>query len=345
MQLCIYVYYIESSTYTAYSRFTGWDGSSTYYIQLYLHSIYTINRIIVYGSEWLALPVDSKAPDYITVNEERFKVSVTPAANEADFSYFGIGVYFISIPVVTTASVLDIIFEGSSYYSLLLSEIELVADLSGSVQLREHVYYSNGTNIALEPGFVFSPENQTLNQSSLNQTFPTLPPQSLTTNTNTSSNALVGNSTLFPIVELIIPFSITIIILFVTTIVLLVLSIILCCMLFHKKQPKEKIILSGIASIPVMDNVHYAPSIPVHPHSSTNPQLEKAAYETITSFDESYAQLKPAVTTNSTYLPDSTRYSVVMKDYNHLKSQLFPVVANAAHNNFPVPSPLKRDDK
>ena len=342
MYFTIFVYCVlESSTYTTYSRFTGWDGSSTYYIQLYLHSTYTINRIIVYGSEWLALPVDSRAPDYITVNEQRFRVSTIPSANEADFSYFGTGVYFISIPVVTTASLLDITFEGSSYYSLLLSEIELVADLGGSVQLREHVYYSNGTNIALEPSSVFSPENQTLNQSSLNQTFPTLPSQSLTTNTDSHSNPFVGNSTLFPILELIIPFSITIIILFVTTILLLVLSIILCCVLVHRNKPKERRILSGIASIPVIDNVHYSPSIPVHPHSSTNPQLEKAAYETITSFDESYVQLKPAVTTtNSTYLPDSTRYSVVMEDYNHLNSQLSPIVANHAQNNFLIRSPL-----
>lgn len=331
---------IESSTYTAYSKFTGWDGSSTYSVQLYLHSIYTINRIIVYGSEWLALPVDSRAPDYITVNEQRFKVSTIPGPNEADFSYFGTGVYFISIPIVTTASVLDFTFEGSSYYSLLLSEIELVADMGGSVQLREHVYYSNGSNVALEPLFVFSPENYTLNQSSLNQTFPTLP---LTTNTYTQSNTMVGNSTLFPRVELIIPFSTTIAILFVSTIVLLVLSIVLCGKLVHRNKPKERRVLSETSSLPVIDNVHYSPSIPAHPHSSTNPQFEKAAYESITSFDDCNVQLKPAA--SNTGQPDSTRYSIVMEDYSHLKSQLSPVSVNPAQNTFPVPTPLKRNAK
>ncbi|KAI6648061.1 hypothetical protein LOD99_8263 [Oopsacas minuta] len=335
--------YIESSTYTDYSSFTGWDGSSTYSITLYLHSIYTINEVILYGSQWLALPVDSKSPDYVTVNGQRFKVRTTPAANEADFSYFGNGVYYISIPVVTTASLLDITFEGSSYYSLLLSEIELIADsgssMGGNVQLREQIYYSNGSTVALEPSTIYSPENQTVNQSLLNQTFPTLPILSLTTNAFT--NAQIENSTLFPKVQnIVISLSIATLLLFIAVVFLLILSIILCCMLMQQKhKPKGRRVISELATNSVMNNIHYN-SNSTQSHFATNPQLEQVAYETITSFEDPYVQMKPPDSTN-TNLPDSTRYSVVMKDYNHLKPQLSPPTSvKPDSNNFPVPSPL-----
>ena len=345
---------LESSTYTAYSAFAGWDGSNSYSLKLYLHSIYTINRVFIYGSQWLALPVDSKAPNYITVNGARFRVRTFATANEADFSYFGTGVYYISVPVVTTASLLEITFECESYYSLLLSEIELIAESAGgSVQLSEQIFYANGTTVALEPSSIYIPDNQTGNQS--NQTFPTLP---LTTGTILVTNSPLINSTLFPsldLIEVVIPFAVLTLILSIAVVVLLVVSFVLCCMVRYYRNRTKEIVLPALATNPVVENVHYSPSDGQAIYSASNPintQIELRAYESISSFEDTSVQLKapPA----DTSLP-ATRYSNVMKDYTHLKSQLSPthvpspIPPNSHYTEFPVPNPiynrLKRDNK
>ena len=339
--LCIATHPIESSTYTAYSRFTGWDGSSTYNIKLYLYSINEIRKIIFYGSQWLALPVDSKGPNYISVNGQRFRVKTVPGEGDADFSYFGTGVYYISVPVVTTTSLIDVTFECDSYYSLLLSEIELIArSASGvDVQLNEQIYFSNGTALAVDNSSVFTPEPLS-NQSASNNTFPTIPTTRATV--SPSGTPVTGASSPTGLdLTLLIPFSIATILLLVIICSLILISLLLCCKVSHLKRYSKSPPVSPSLTTPVVENRHYIPST----HSAVNPQLQQAAYESIASFDSTTD--KQELQNN---LPESTRYSMLKKTYNvshspvkeplsspNLRTEKPP---NSGYDDYPVPNPM-----
>ena len=269
-------------------------------------------------------------------------MKTSASAGEADFSYFGTGVYYICVPVETTASLLLITFEGSSYYSLLLSEIELIAEAGeGTVQLSEQIYYANGTTIPFEPSTIYVPANQTGNQS-INQTFPTLPLTDLVTNSPTQNPTVSFTQLPGTALELtyLIPLAILTLILSMAVLTLLIVSLVLCCMVRFYKHRSKEMLLPALRTSPVVDNVNYCPSGPI------NPLTEQRAYESIASFGDS---TDPKNTNGEIPV---TRYSNVMINYTHLKSPLsppppppqgpYPLPPNT---QFPVPNPLyKRDN-